>query len=73
MTGAQGMAGRAAEEASGALTAQTVIAEIARDEAPAELAWVRFCEAAALHGWKSPRCRAFVVESFKRAARGERP
>lgn len=63
------LAARASAEATGAIEAQLVIVEIAADHAEPELAWLRFIEVATEAGWRTPQCRAFIVELAKRASR----
>jgi hypothetical protein len=59
------------QAAEGAITAQLVIECIQQQGSPADVAWLRCCELAAAHGWKSPALVAYVSELAKRAARAD--
>lgn len=63
---------RAVQEATGAITAQRLVAAIAADDLTHEAAWLRAIELAALHGWRSAALAAFVTQLAKLAAQGAR-
>ena len=55
------------QEATGGIEAQSVIEGLAEGTLRPMHAWLAFATLAARHGWRSPACRAFVVELAKRA------
>ena len=61
------MAGITAESV-GAIEAQCLIDGLRNGGLTPSHAWLAFIELAAMHGWKSPACAAFIVELAKRAA-----
>lgn len=55
------------QEATGGIEAQNVIRGLADGTISPLHAWLAFATLAARHGWRSPACRAYVVELAKRA------
>lgn len=62
-------ADNAAQEAIGAVEAQRLIESVSTGNLTPAHAWLRFCDLASKHGWKSAACRSLVCELLKRAAR----
>lgn len=56
------------EEAVGAIAAQQLIEDLQDETVLAAAAWAGFLRLAARSGWRSPACRAYVLELAKRAA-----
>lgn len=52
-------------EALGGIAGQAAVAELRKAGVEADLLWLRVCELAGRHGWKSPALRAFVNELGK--------
>jgi hypothetical protein len=56
------------QEAAGSIEAQKAVDGLRDDTLNPDHAWLGFVQVAARYGWRSPACRAYVMEIAKRAA-----
>ncbi|KQW36510.1 hypothetical protein [Rhizobacter sp. Root404] len=58
----------AIQEAAGSIEAQKAVDGLLDNTLNPDHAWLGFVQVAARYGWRSPACRAYVMEIAKRAA-----